>query len=206
MVSKVFSASVPIVRNYQPSSIGSMKRTCLSLARTFGAGKWEERAENANDVRRQFGLAVSRGPLFALVARLVHQNGVDLVLESAQTISSMRAAKSLSLKGEAHFEEALLRAQAKCPDSIAVKIGFDDEEARRIFAGSDFTLMPSRFEPCGLSQMYAQRFGSLPIGHRTGGLAETILDGKDRLPFSKTIRRWFLGRLMSRVFYLWHER
>jgi glycogen synthase len=79
VVSKVFSASVLIVRNYQPSSIGPMKRTCLSLARTFGAGKWEERAENANDVRRQFGLAVSRGPLFALVARLVHQNGEALV-------------------------------------------------------------------------------------------------------------------------------
>ena len=172
-----------------------MKRTCSSLARTFGAGKWEERAENANDVRRQFGLAVSRGPLFALVARLVHQNGVDLVLESAQTIVDAGGQIVVTGKGEAHFEEALLRAQAKCPNSIAVKIGFDDEEARRIFAGSDFTLMPSRFEPCGLSQMYAQRFGSLPIGHRTGGLAETILDGQTGFLFQKPSADGFLGGL-----------
>ena len=67
-----------------------------------------------------------------------------------------------------------MEAHRRRPDAIGVAIGFNDREARRIFAGSDFTLMPSRFEPCGLSQMYAQRFGSLPIGHQTGGLAETM--------------------------------
>ena len=76
-----------------------------------------------------------------------------------------------------------------------MKIGFDDEEARRIFAGSDFTLMPSRFEPCGLSQMYAQRFGSLPIGHRTGGLAETIVDGETGFLFERPSSDRFLGGL-----------
>lgn len=70
---------------------------------------------------------------------------------------------------------------------------FNDAQARRIFAGSDFTLMPSRFEPCGLSQMYAQRFGSLPIGHQTGGLAETITDGETGFLFSRPSRRSFLG-------------
>ena len=72
-------------------------------------------------------------------------------------------------------------------------IGFNDAQARRIFAGSDFTLMPSRFEPCGLSQMYAQRFGSLPIGHQTGGLAETITDGETGFLFSKPSIDSFLG-------------
>ena len=65
--------------------------------------------------------------------------------------------------------------------------------SRRIFAGSDFTLMPSRFEPCGLSQMYAQRFGSLPIGHQTGGLAETIADGETGFLFSQPSAESFLG-------------
>ena len=74
-----------------------------------------------------------------------------------------------------------------------VIIGFNDAQARRIFAGSDFTLMPSRFEPCGLSQMYAQRFGSLPIGHQTGGLAETIKDGETGFLFHATVRGSFLG-------------
>jgi len=65
-----------------------------------------------------------------------------------------------------------------------VKIGYEEKAARRIFAGSDFLLMPSRFEPCGLSQMYAQRFGSLPIAHNTGGLGDTIEDGATGFLFS----------------------
>jgi starch synthase len=123
------------------------------------------------------------------------KKGVDLVLESAQTIVDAGGQIVVTGKGEARFEEALLQAQQRSPRSIAVKIGFNDEEARRIFAGSDFTLMPSRFEPCGLSQMYAQRFGSLPIGHRTGGLAETILDGETGFLFGKPSADGFLGGL-----------
>src|SRR3954453_85490 len=167
----------------------------LLAVQPFGAGDWAERSLNADDVREQFGLAVSRGPLFALVARLVHQKGVDLVIESAQTIVDAGGQIVVTGKGEARFEEALLQAQARAPQSIAVKIGFDDAEARKIFAGSDFTLMPSRFEPCGLSQMYAQRFGSLPIGHRTGGLAETIVDAETGFLFDRASAPGFLGSL-----------
>ena len=116
------------------------------------------------------------------MARLVHQKGVDLVIESAQAIVDAGGQIVVTGKGETRFEEALLQAQVRAPRSIAVKIGFDDAEARKIFAGSDFTLMPSRFEPCGLSQMYAQRFGSLPIGHRTGGLAGDDRGRRDGLP------------------------
>ena len=170
-------------------------QTCASLLQPFGAGDWAERDMNADNVRQQFGLAVSRGPLFALVARLVHQKGVDLVVESAQAIVDAGGQIVVTGKGEPRFEEALLRAQARSPKSIAVKIGFEDAEARRIFAGSDFTLMPSRFEPCGLSQMYAQRFGSLPIGHRTGGLAETIVDGETGFLFDGVSAPGFLGSL-----------
>lgn len=170
-------------------------RTCASVSRPFAAGDWDARAENAGHVRRQFGLAVSRGPLFAVVARLVHQKGVDLVLDTARTIVASGGQLVVIGKGEARFEEALLRAQLHKPGAIAVKIGFDDVEARNIFAGSDFTLMPSRFEPCGLSQMYAQRFGSLPIGHKTGGLAETIADGETGFLFEKPSTESFLGGL-----------
>jgi starch synthase len=80
-------------------------------------------------------------------------------------------------EGEPAVEAALRETAARHPRSIAVKIGYEEPTARRIFAGSDFLLMPSRFEPCGLSQMYAQRFGSLPIAHNTGGLGDTIEDG-----------------------------
>src|SRR5262245_65595386 len=79
--------------------------------------------------------------------------------------------------GEPRFERELEETSCRFPRAVGVNIGFDSGDARRIFAGSDFTLVPSRFEPCGLSQMYAQRFGSLPIGLEKGGLADTIEDG-----------------------------
>lgn len=170
-------------------------RTCSSLLQPFGAGDWEERSLNADDVRGHFGLAVSRGPLFALVAHLVHQKGVDLVIECAQAIVDAGGQIVVTGKGEPRFENALLQAQARGPESIAVKIGFDDVGARKIFAGGDFTLIPSRFEPCGLSQMYAERFGSLPIGHRTGGLAETIVNGETGFLFDRPSAPGFLGSL-----------
>ena len=95
--------------------------------------------------------------------------------------------------GEPEIEQALVNAHRRRPDAIGVAIGFNDGQARRIFAGSDFTLMPSRFEPCGLSQMYAQKFGSLPIGHQTGGLAETITDGETGFLFAQPSTESFLG-------------
>jgi len=89
-----------------------------------------------------------------------------------------------------------LEARRHRPQSLAVAIRFDSGEARRIFAGSDFTMMPSRFEPCGLSQMYAQRFGSLPIGRKTGGLAETIADGETGFLFRDPSPESFLGGIV----------
>src|SRR5262245_28623650 len=166
---------------------------CPQLAQQFGAGDWQGKQANADYVRKQFGLAVSRGPLFGLVARLVHQKGIDLVLSAADEIIASGGQIVVTGSGEAAIEQALVDAHRRRPDAIGVAIGFNDGQARRIFAGSDFTLMPSRFEPCGLSQMYAQRFGSLPIGHQTGGLAETITDGETGFLFSQPSIESFLG-------------
>ena len=168
-------------------------RYCAQLAQPFGAGDWDGKRTNAQYVRKQFGLAVSRGPMFALVARLVHQKGIDLVLSAADEIIDSGGQIVVTGSGEPAFEQALVDAHRRRPDAFGVAIGFNDGQARRIFAGSDFTLMPSRFEPCGLSQMYAQRFGSLPIGHQTGGLAETITDGETGFLFSKPSIDSFLG-------------
>ena len=174
-------------------------RTCPALAAPFAPGEWDGKNANADHVRNEFGLALSRGPLFGLVARLVHQKGVDLVLAAADTIVKSGGQIIVTGKGEARFETALKEAGRRNPDSFAAAIRFDDGEARRIFAGSDFTLMPSRFEPCGLSQMYAQRFGSLPIGRQTGGLSETIVDGETGFLFSDASAESLLGGI-SRAF------
>lgn len=170
-------------------------RTCPDLASPFEAGKWKGKRTNADHVRRKFGIALSNGPLFGLVARLVHQKGVDLVLSVTEAIVQAGGQIVVTGTGERRFERALEDASRRHPQSIGVAIGFDDAEARRIFAGTDFTLMPSRFEPCGLSQMYAQKFGSLPIGHRIGGLAETIDDGRTGFLFESATVEDFLGAL-----------
>jgi starch synthase len=148
------------------------------LHSNFDLGDWDGKAANADFVRSAFGLGVSRGPLFAIVSRLVHQKGVDLAIDAAHTIVRNGGQLVVTGQGEKRFETAMMGLAQRHPDSVGVHIGFNHAEARCMFAGSDFLLMPSRFEPCGLGQMYAQRFGSLPIAHKTGGLADTITDGR----------------------------
>ena len=154
------------------------------LAHPFDSVNWRGKEANAQHLRDAFGLAVSRGPLFAVVSRLVHQKGLDLTMAAIESIVRDGGQLVVTGEGEAEGENALRATAARHPQSIAVKIGYEEPTARRIFAGSDFLLMPSRFEPCGLSQMYAQRFGSLPIAHNTGGLGDTIEDGATGFLFS----------------------
>lgn len=155
------------------------------LAYSFAMNDWRGKRANAQHVRRMFGLAVSNGPLFAVVSRLVQQKGLDLTVGAAESI--VRAGGQIVFigRGERPIENALCNLAARFPGAIGVYVGFDESDARCMYAGSDFLLMPSRFEPCGLSQMYAQRFGSLPIAHRTGGLADTIEDGVNGFLFDE---------------------
>lgn len=132
---------------------------------------------NARYVEQLFALDADDGPLFAVVSRLVQQKGIDLTLQVAERIVAGGGRLAVIGRGEAELEQAMRELAARHPGRIGVQIGFNETDARRMYAGSDFLLMPSRFEPCGLSQMYAQRFGSLPIARRTGGLADTIEDG-----------------------------
>ncbi|HEY3147470.1 MAG TPA: glycogen/starch synthase, partial [Dongiaceae bacterium] len=147
------------------------------IASPFDARDLRGKDRNAEQVRSAFKLAVSRGPLFAVVSRLVHQKGLDLMIGAAETVVRSGGQIAIMGQGEAAVERELGALARRHPGDIALKVGFDEAEARCMFAGSDFLLMPSRFEPCGLSQMYAQRFGSLPIARKTGGLADSIEDG-----------------------------
>jgi starch synthase len=144
--------------------------------------RWKR--SNAAAIRKTFSLPDTRGPLFSIVSRLVHQKGIDLSLEAAETIVAEGGQLVVKGQGESRLEDAVARLAQRYPQSVAARIGFDDAEARRLFAASDFLLMPSRFEPCGLSQMYAQRAGALPIAYRTGGLVDTIEDGISGFLFS----------------------
>jgi starch synthase len=174
-------------------------RTDPHLASPFEPRDLKGRAANAEEVRKEFGLAVSRGPLFAVVSRLVHQKGLDLAIEAAETIMRQGGQIVVTGRGEERFESALETLSARYPGRVGVKIGFEEGTARRMFAGSDFLLMPSRFEPCGLSQMYAQKFGSLPIAHQTGGLADTIEDGVTGFLFQDPTLGGLLGAVYRAV-------
>ena len=155
-------------------------RNCPYL---YDPQRWKGRY--ADYVRGVFGLSLWRAPLFSFVSRLVHQKGVDLILQAGERIADLGGQLVVMGLGEPKMEAELAALSSRRRDAVGVRIGFDAEDARALFAGSDFVLIPSRFEPCCLSQMYAQRFGAIPIARRTGGLSETIQDGKTGFLFDR---------------------
>lgn len=179
-------------------------RTDAHLIQAFSSNDWRGKRANADYVRHHFGLGPSAGPLFAMVSRMVHQKGVDLVIDAAPHIVQAGGQLVFIGKGERRVEAQLDRLAERYPGAVGAYIGFDEEEARCIYAGSDFLLMPSRFEPCGLSQMYAQRFGSLPIAHRTGGLADTIEDGVTGFLFDEVDLAGFM-QAIQQAFSVYHS-
>jgi len=115
-------------------------------------------------------------PVIGMVGRLSGQKGLDLVLESLGEILSAGASLIILGKGDELFHARLSEAAKKYKGRMYLKIGFEDKLAHRIYAGSDIFLMPSRYEPCGLGQIIAMRYGTIPAARKTGGLADTILD------------------------------
>ncbi len=147
------------------------------LVQGFAPGQWQGKQANRHYVEQTFGFARQDAPLFAVVSRLVHQKGIDLTIEAADSIVAGGGRIAIIGQGERALERRVEELSQRYPGRVGVNLQFDETEARRIIAASDFLLMPSRYEPCGLSQIYAQCYGSLPIARRTGGLADTIEDG-----------------------------
>jgi starch synthase len=117
-------------------------------------------------------------PVFAMVTRLVHQKGIDLVLRAMPALLEAGFRLIVLGDGDRGFEWEVQQLARAHPDRIAAFFRFDEPLAHRIYAGADFFLMPSRYEPCGLGQMIAQRYGTPPVARRTGGLADTVNDRK----------------------------
>ncbi len=115
-------------------------------------------------------------PLVSIVGRLSAQKGIDIFSEAADEIVSMGARLIILGKGDEHYQKRVLGIGERYEGSVFVKIGYDDSFAHRIYAGSDMLLMPSQYEPCGLSQLIAMRYGTVPVARRTGGLADTVTD------------------------------
>ncbi|MFB2553544.1 glycogen synthase GlgA [Ensifer soli] len=139
----------------------------------------ERRRINRKHLINEFGLADGPGPIFSVVSRLTWQKGIDLVIENADRLVETGGRLIVCGQGEPGLEGALRDLARRHPGRIAARIGYDEKTAHLIHAGTDFVLQPSRFEPCGLTQLYALRYGAVPVVSRTGGLAETVIDANE---------------------------
>ena len=147
------------------------------IARRYDRARLDAKRGNKTALQARMGLpdAPAR-PLFGFVGRLTDQKGADLIAAIAPRLAALGAQLAVLGTGEAGHERALTGAAASHRDAVAVEIGFDEALAHLIEAGADAFLMPSRFEPCGLNQMYSQRYGTPPVARATGGLCDSIVD------------------------------
>lgn len=173
----------------------------------YSAGNLAGKAANKLSLQSELGLQADPGaPLLGMVSRLTQQKGSDVVIEAVPQLLKLGAQFAVLGGGEARLENAWRKLADAHPGRIAVTIGYNETLAHRIEAGADIFLMPSRFEPCGLNQMYSQRYGTPPVVHKVGGLADTVthaslenladgkatgfvLDRLDRHTLAETLRR-----------------
>ncbi|MCC6274127.1 MAG: glycogen synthase GlgA [Deltaproteobacteria bacterium] len=128
-------------------------------------------------LQRELGLPERpETPLFGTISRLVDQKGIDLLLEAFGNAAELDFQWALLGQGEARFETGLRRLAEKMPERVALRLSYDVGLSQRLTAGADFLAMPSRFEPCGYNQLYALRYGTLPIVHGIGGLKDSVRD------------------------------
>ncbi|GEO81766.1 glycogen synthase GlgA [Pararhodospirillum oryzae] len=172
-----------------------------------GPGKYA----NKMALKRQMGLDLSDDrPLFGLVSRMVEQKGIDLILGAIPRMVEGGAFLAILGSGDRHFEYELNRAAARHPGHVAIHVGYDEHLSHLIQGAADFVLVPSRFEPCGLTQLYALRYGAIPVVRRTGGLADSVVpldhpDGGTGIvfehPFTDALE-WAVGQAIA----LYHDK
>jgi starch synthase len=132
---------------------------------------------NRTEMLRRFELGPEcKGPIFAMVCRLTEQKGVDFVLANSDFFIAQDVRLIVLGTGEKRMEDELRNLAAKVPQKVALNLRHDEAMSHLVEAGSDFFLMPSVFEPCGLNQMYSQGYGTVPIASRVGGLVDTVVD------------------------------
>jgi len=146
------------------------------LSATFTARSLARRAANKRAVDAVFGLEPTGGPLFVVISRLTWQKGADVVLEVLDHLVGNGGRLALLGSGDKATEDALHAAAKRHPGKIGVRIGYDEALSHLMQGGGDAILVPSRFEPCGLTQLYGLAYGCLPVVSRTGGLADTVID------------------------------
>ncbi|GAB4512172.1 MAG: glycogen synthase GlgA [Sulfuricaulis sp.] len=150
------------------------------LVKRYSMRQLRDKAANKLALQREFGLPQEADtPLIGMVGRLVQQKGIDLVIDTLPGFMHRPLQLVVLGSGETGYEETLRKQAARHAGRMAVHIGYDEQLAHRIEAGADMFLMPSRFEPCGLNQLYSLRYGTVPIVRHVGGLADTVVDATE---------------------------
>lgn len=154
------------------------------IPQAYDAADIALKAGNKAALRSSLGLpALDTAPVIAIVSRLVEQKGIDVVLSILPALYSTGAQVVVLGAGDRDLELRLMAAAQAAPDKMAVRIGYDEAFAHQVIAGADILFVPSRYEPCGLTQLYAQRYGTVPVVHSVGGLADTVTDEEDGFSF-----------------------
>jgi starch synthase len=154
--------------------------TDVALPQNFSALRIDMRVRNKTALQTRMGLAPVRGrPLFGVISRLSDQKGLDLLLQALPGVIARGGQLALLGSGDPFLEGGFTAAATSSPDSVSCVLGYDENLAHLIQAGSDFIVVPSRFEPCGLTQLCALRYGAPPIVARVGGLADTVIDANE---------------------------
>jgi len=151
--------------------------TDTHIIKRYSAATISLKGENKSALQKKMGISVDQSiPLLGIVTRLVDQKGIDILTEAMDSMLALGCQIVILGTGEPKYHEMLIRERNKFPKQVGLKLGFDSALAQLIYAGSDFFLMPSRYEPCGLGQLISFKYGTIPVVRKTGGLADTVED------------------------------
>lgn len=184
----------------------------LLLNARYNRDVLDAKVENKRQLQITMGLKIDdKVPVFAVVSRLTKQKGLDLVLEALPGLLEQGGQLVLLGAGDAVLQQGFLAAAAEYPGQVGVQIGYHEAFSHRIMGGADVIMVPSRFEPCGLTQLYGLKYGTLPLVRRTGGLADTVndsslenlADGMASGFVFEDSNAWSLLRAIRRAFVLW---
>ncbi|MEJ1959745.1 MAG: glycogen synthase GlgA [Nitrosomonadales bacterium] len=169
--------------------------TDSNIPRFYSSKNLQGKNINKRELQKRMGLHVdAKVPLFGLVSRFAHQKGLDMVLEIAPQLVGIPAQLVLLGTGDNTMQRTALELSHHYSGQISAYVGFDEGLSHLIEAGADMFLMPSRFEPCGLNQMYSQRYGTPPIVHATGGLIDSVVDCNEATLASGTASGFVFGK------------
>lgn len=148
-----------------------------NIRKNYSASDLSGKTQCKEDLLREYGLATDmESPVIGIISRLVAQKGFDILYEIGRKLADLDVRFAILGTGERKYEKFFLEMAARYPSKFGVKITYDDVIAHKIEAGADMFLMPSRYEPCGLNQIYSLRYGTVPVVRNTGGLADTVVD------------------------------